>query len=73
MRGSLDMPGWASTRGNDSRVRKIDEDKAQQVLDAKPSGKTQREVAELLGVSVSIVGQIWRRQRWRHLKATQAE
>jgi hypothetical protein len=71
MKHRLARPGWESTQGNKSRCRKIDENAAQAILDAKGSGMSQGAVAERYGATPAIVGAIWRRQSWTHLRAKQ--
>lgn len=68
--GSLSMPGWESTRGMNSRCRKIDEATAQAILNCK--GKMgQTACARHFNdprVTVHIVTAIWRRKNWAHLR-----
>ena len=56
------------TRGNASRGRKIDQETAQAILNLQSSGRKIGDVAREFGVSDAIVGNIWRRKSWTHLK-----
>ena len=56
------------TRGNASRGRKIDQETAQAILNLQAFGRKIGDVAKQFGVSDAIVGNIWRRKSWTHLK-----
>jgi hypothetical protein len=66
------MNRWESTRGNNARNRKIDEATAQAILNAKQPGMSVADACDLFdGATPSIVGDIWRRRTWKHLKQEQ--
>lgn len=66
------MVEFRRLRGETSRTATITEETAQAVLDAKGT-MTNKACAEKFadaGVTLNIVGSIWNKRRWKHLKRT---
>lgn len=64
----LCLPGWASTRGGDSRTGKLTEDAAKEILALKGKGIMQTEIAKQHGVTSETVSAIWGKRKWKHLR-----
>ena len=58
---------WPSKKGTANGCAKLTEDDVRQILKEQPRRHVARECAKRLGISVSVVQKILRRQTWSHI------
>ena len=66
-KGSLSLPGWESTAGENSKLAVLTTEKVLEIRRLK-SSKTASEVAAIYRVSSTCIRDIWTRKRWASVK-----
>lgn len=62
-----------SAKGSQIHTSLLSEDKVFEIMKYKDSGKSQRQIAKIFGVSHVAIGNIFRGATWRHLNNTEVQ